>query len=130
MKCLIQELWMNKITWDKDLPLKIVERWVNWCKALPILRKLKIPRCILDSKNAEINDIIEIHTFSDASKLANGTSIYVIVKKQHKVLVNLITSKTRVAPLKAITLPRLELLGALVAARLISNIQEIITIKR
>ncbi|GFW14798.1 integrase catalytic domain-containing protein [Trichonephila clavipes] len=55
---------------------------------------------------------------------------YVKVRKQNEVLVNLITSKTRVAPLKAVTLPRLELLGALVAARLSSRVQEIVRKKK
>ncbi|GFX19663.1 integrase catalytic domain-containing protein [Trichonephila clavipes] len=50
--------------------------------------------------------------------------------KQNEVLVNLITSKTRVAPLKAVTLPRLELLGALVAVRLSSRVQEIVRKKK
>ncbi|GFQ96035.1 integrase catalytic domain-containing protein [Trichonephila clavata] len=91
---------------------------------LPLLDHLRIPRLVLDSTNDEINYIIEIHTFCDASKLAYGAAVYVKVRKHQKVLVNLITSKTRVAPLKAVTLPRLELLGALVAARLSSKVQK------
>ncbi|GFW69334.1 integrase catalytic domain-containing protein [Trichonephila clavipes] len=55
---------------------------------------------------------------------------YVKVRKQNEVLVNRITSKTRVAPLKAVTLPRLELLGALVAARLSSRMQKIVRKKK
>ncbi|GFS49779.1 uncharacterized protein NPIL_418671 [Nephila pilipes] len=81
MKCLIQELWMNKITWGEDLPPKIVERCVNRCKELSFLNKPRIPIFIIDSTSAEINDIIEIHTFCDASKLAYGVLIYVKMKK-------------------------------------------------
>ncbi|GFY16176.1 uncharacterized protein TNCV_2348211 [Trichonephila clavipes] len=73
---------------------------------------------------------IAIHIFCDASKLAYGAAAYVKVRKQNEVLVNLITSKTRVAPLKAVTLPRLELLGALVAARLSSRVQKIVHKKK
>lgn len=85
---------------------------------------------ILDSTFKENNDIIEIHIFCDASKLAYGASAYVKVKKQDKILVNLVTSKTRVSPLKNVTLPRLELLGALVAARLSSKVRNIIGQKK
>ncbi|GFS55680.1 integrase catalytic domain-containing protein [Trichonephila clavipes] len=91
---------------------------------------LRIPRLVLDSTNDEVSDLIEIHIFCDTSKLAYGAAAYVKVRKQNEVLVNLITSKTRVAPLKAVTLPRLELLGALVAARLSSRVQEIIRKKK
>ncbi|GFT39549.1 integrase catalytic domain-containing protein [Trichonephila clavipes] len=91
---------------------------------------LRIPRLVLDSTNDEVSDLIEIHIFCDASKLAYGAAAYVKVRKQNEVLVNLITSKTRVAPLKAVTLPRHELLGALVAARLSSRVQEIVRKKK
>ncbi|GFT50469.1 uncharacterized protein TNCV_550911 [Trichonephila clavipes] len=92
---------------------------------------LTFPRLVLDSTNGEISDLIEINILYDASNLAYGAAVYVKVKKKHnEVLVNLITSKTRVAPLKAFTLPRLEILGALVAARLSSRVQEIIRKKK
>ncbi|GFW49662.1 integrase catalytic domain-containing protein [Trichonephila clavipes] len=90
----------------------------------------EIPRLVLDSTNDEVSDLIEIHIFCDASKLAYDAAAYVKVRKQNEVLVNLITSKTRVAPLKAVTLLRLELLGALVAARLSSRVQEIVRKKK
>ncbi|GFS91584.1 integrase catalytic domain-containing protein [Trichonephila clavipes] len=62
--------------------------------------------------------------------LTLDTKVYVNVRKQNEVHVNLITSKTRVAPLKAVTLPRVELLGALVAARSSSRVQEIVHKKK
>ncbi|GFV20157.1 uncharacterized protein TNCV_4194551 [Trichonephila clavipes] len=130
-------LWMHpsgtldkKITWNEILSPKLKEKWLIWCKELPLLDHLRIPRLVLDSTNDEVSDLIEIHIFCDASKLAYGAAAYVKVRKQNEVLVNLITSKTRVAPLKAVTLPRLELLGALVAARLSSRVQEIIRKKK
>ncbi|GFS50136.1 uncharacterized protein TNCV_2681 [Trichonephila clavipes] len=120
----------KKKTWDEILPPKLKEKWLIWCKELPLLDNLRIPRLVLDSTNDEVSDLIEIHIFCDASKLAYGAAAYVKVRKQNEVLVNLITSKTRVAPLKAVTLPRLELLGALVAARLSSRVQEIVRKKK
>ncbi|GFT03700.1 DUF5641 domain-containing protein [Trichonephila clavipes] len=125
-----KELWIKKVTWDEILPPKVKEKWLIWCKELPLLDNLRIPRLVLDSTNDEVSDLIEIHIFCDASKLAYGAAAYVKVRKQNEVLVNLIASKTRVAPLKAVTLPRLELLGALVAARLSSRVQEIVRKKK
>ncbi|GFX76274.1 integrase catalytic domain-containing protein [Trichonephila clavipes] len=120
----------KKVTWDEILPPKVKEKWLIWCKELPLLDNLRIPRLVLDSTNDEVSDLIEIHIFCDASKLAYGAAAYVKVRKQNEVLVNLIASKTRVAPLKAVTLPRLELLGALVAARLSSRVHEIVRKKK
>ncbi|GFW78476.1 integrase catalytic domain-containing protein [Trichonephila clavipes] len=78
---------------------KVKGKWLIWCE-LPLLDNLRIPRLVLDSTNDEVSDLIEIHIFCDASKLAYGAAAYVKVRKQNEVLVNLITSKTRVAPLK------------------------------
>lgn len=125
IKCLIQELWKRKIAWDESLPPEITKIWKTLCAELSLLNKLKVPRLVLDSVHEETEDIIELHSFCDASKKAYGASIYLRVKKRDKIIVNLVTSKSRVTPLKNITLPRLELLGALVAARLSNKVQEI-----
>ncbi|GFT92677.1 uncharacterized protein TNCV_2345721 [Trichonephila clavipes] len=69
-----KELWIKKITWDEVLPPKLKEKWLIWCKELPLLDNLRIPRLVLDSTNDEVSDLIEIHIFCDASKLAYGGS--------------------------------------------------------
>ncbi|GFX02894.1 uncharacterized protein TNCV_4438761 [Trichonephila clavipes] len=115
---------------NKTKVLGMAWQTLDDCLTLDTKDNLRIPRLVLDSTNDEVSDLIEIHIFCDASKLAYGAAAYVKVRKQNEVLVNLITSKTRVAPLKAVTLPRLELLGALVAARLSSRVQEIVRKKK
>ncbi|GFS51732.1 integrase catalytic domain-containing protein [Trichonephila clavipes] len=115
---------------NKTKVLGMAWQTLDDCLTLDTKDNLRIPRLVLDSTNDEVSDLIEIHIFCDASKLAYGAAAYVKVRKQNEVLVNLITSKTRVVPLKAVTLPRLELLGALVAARLSSRVQEIVRKKR
>ncbi|GFT63753.1 integrase catalytic domain-containing protein [Trichonephila clavipes] len=115
---------------NKTKVLGMAWQTLDDCLTLDTKDNLRIPRLVLDSTNDEVSDLIEIHIFCDASKLAYGAAAYVKVRKQNEVLVNLIASKTRVAPLKAVTLPRLELLGALVAARLSSRVQEIVRKKK
>ncbi|GFW91015.1 integrase catalytic domain-containing protein [Trichonephila clavipes] len=100
----------------------------NGTKDLPRLRNLKIPRLVLDSTLLE--DDVELHSFCDASKKAYGEAIYLRTKSRNGISVKLVTSKSRVAPLNCVTLPRLELLEALVAARLASKVKKIVILKR
>ncbi|XP_042913376.2 uncharacterized protein, partial [Parasteatoda tepidariorum] len=129
MKCLIQELWSEKIPWDESLPPKIEKGWIKWCEEIPFLENLKIPRLVLNSISKE--DIVEeIHSFCDASKNAYEATVYLKVYTPNEPIVRLLTSKSRVASLNSVTLPRLELLGALVAARLTSKVEKIVNLKR
>ncbi|GFX40050.1 integrase catalytic domain-containing protein [Trichonephila clavipes] len=120
MKCLLQDLWKEEIQWDDPLPTHIEKEWKKWCEELPHLQNLKIPRLVLDSTLQE--DDVELHSFCDASKKAYCAAIYLRTKSRNGISVKLVTSKSRVAPLNCVTLPRLELLGALVAAHLASKI--------
>ncbi|GFX01636.1 integrase catalytic domain-containing protein [Trichonephila clavipes] len=86
--------------------------------------KLKIPRKILDSSGDSSE--VQIHTFSDASQKAYGAAAFLRVKHKDRVSVDLVTSKSRVAPLKRLSLPRLELMGALLAARLAKEVKKIL----
>ncbi|GFX64930.1 integrase catalytic domain-containing protein [Trichonephila clavipes] len=118
----------KEIQWDDPLPTHIEKEWKKWCEELPHLRNLKIPRLALDSTLLEDN--VELHSFCDASKKAYGAAIYLRTKSRNGISVKLVTSKSRVAPLNCVTLPRLELLGALVAARLASKVKKIVNLKR
>ncbi|GFW94198.1 integrase catalytic domain-containing protein [Trichonephila clavipes] len=123
-----ENLWKEETQWDNPLPTHIEREWKKWCEELPHLRNLKIPRLVLDSTLLE--DDVELHSFCDASKKAYGAAIHLRTKSRNGISVKLVTSKSRVAPLNCVTLPRLELLGALVAARLASKVKKIVNLKR
>ncbi|GFW71073.1 uncharacterized protein TNCV_91161, partial [Trichonephila clavipes] len=72
--------------------------WSQWWLELPFLSELKIPRKILDSSGDSSE--VQIHTFSDASQKAYGAAAFLRVKHKDRVSVDLVTSKSRVAPLK------------------------------
>ncbi|GFV40465.1 pro-Pol polyprotein [Trichonephila clavipes] len=124
LKCLLQELWLRKLSWDDELPPDIHAVWSQWWLELPFLSELKIPRKILDSSGDSSE--VQIHTFSDASQKAYGAAAFLRVKHKDRVSVDLVTSKSRVAPLKRLSLPRLELMGALLAARLAKEVKKIL----
>ncbi|GFS58927.1 uncharacterized protein NPIL_211711 [Nephila pilipes] len=69
---------------------------------------------------------VQIHTFSDASQRAYGTATFLKVKHKDRIRIELVTSKRRVAPVKKLSLPRLERMGALLAAPLTKEVKKII----
>ncbi|XP_057335449.1 uncharacterized protein LOC130674197 [Microplitis mediator] len=116
-KILLQRLWSEKLDWDESLPLELHTEWKTYCSQLQLLNQISFPRTIMSStiKN------IQLHGFSDASEKAYGACVYLrVLDHQGKTRVQLLCAKSRVAPLKTITIPRLELCGAQLLATLIT----------
>ena len=127
VKCLFQEMWERGISWDEDLPIDLAQTWHQWCSEIPYLKKITTTRRYDDDNAIEkkcetsVNTTVEreIHVFTDASEKAYCAAAYLrCVKRNGECTTSLIASKTKVAPLKKMTLPRLELMGALIGARL------------
>lgn len=114
-KILFQDTWCRGIGWDELLPHDLGVRWRYWISTLTSLSSFNIPRCvrIMHSKGSQV------HVFCDASERAYGAALYVRNPMDHDATVQLMCSKNRLAPLKRVTLPRLELLAALLGARLL-----------
>ncbi|KRX12791.1 hypothetical protein T07_7237 [Trichinella nelsoni] len=126
-KILFQKLWQAGIDWDELLTISIAEDWSRWKREAKNLWKIKIPRCLIPFP-VEETDSIELHVYGDESKWAYGAVAYLKVISKDKTTVRFIMSKSRVAPLKTITLPRLELMTALIAARLVGFIKNSLAI--
>ncbi|GFR20820.1 uncharacterized protein TNCT_97481 [Trichonephila clavata] len=124
-KILFQEIWEQKTDWDEELLPDIREKFELWCSITSFLSELQIPRYVLECDSANCPEC-EIHTFSDASIKAYGVVSYVRLKTSNKISVYLLASKSRVAPLKSLTLPRLELMGALLPARLAKEVSRVL----
>ncbi|GBN52144.1 hypothetical protein AVEN_1231-1 [Araneus ventricosus] len=119
VKLLMQEIWKLSLDWDDDLPECLSLAWNRWCNEVPGLGELRIPRYLFSNMfNVGITKT-ELHCFSDASQKAYATVAYLrILINDERIRTVFVASKTRVAPLKKLTLPRLELMGALLSARL------------
>lgn len=114
-KLILQNLWQSKLGWDEHVPSEILARWSDFYKNLYILSEIEIPRQVILRDAVHI----EMHCFCDASQVAYGCCIYLrSTDALGNTLVSLVCSKSRVAPLKTISVPRLELCGALLAAQL------------
>lgn len=127
-KAIIQKLWIARTEWDEIVPSKILEEWLSYRNDLPNLLSLQIPRWIQTAKK---NLNVELHGFSDASKIAYAAAVYMrVVDETGCIHVNLVTAKTKVAPIKQVSIPRLELCGAVLLTRLLVEVAEVMKIKK
>ncbi|GFV05455.1 integrase catalytic domain-containing protein [Trichonephila clavipes] len=115
-KLLIQHLWKMKIAWDSELSPKDVNVFLKWFRDLYVLKDVTLSRCMI------INSTSELHVFVDASKEAYATCVFVRSMFKSDVKVTLVRAKARVAPLKPLSIPRLELMACCIGSRLANSI--------
>lgn len=122
VKCLLQEMWERGLSWDEELPPDLNQQWNSWCSELPLIHQISIPRWY-GERNEASSGTLRLHVFCDASEKAYSAVAYLQwEEKNGGMAACLVASKSRVAPLKKLTLPRLELMGAMIGARLGRNL--------
>ncbi|XP_055622276.1 uncharacterized protein LOC129765864 [Toxorhynchites rutilus septentrionalis] len=123
-KILMQELWLLSCDWDEPVPDTVRRKWESFSSELPLISSYRVERCAFlpDSR-------VELHTFADASQDAYGACTYARCKNdQGEVKIILLASKSRVAPLKRLSIARLELCAAVLAAHLYHRIKQAIDV--
>ncbi|XP_065658112.1 uncharacterized protein LOC136082626 [Hydra vulgaris] len=120
-KLLFQALCIDKLDWDDKLPSEIHEKWLAYLKGLEVISSITVPRYCFKEQD-EIAKYVTLHGFSDSSQVAYSAVIYAQVKTKEGWMSKLIASKTKVAPIKKLTIPRLELLGCLLLANLMHKV--------
>jgi len=115
-RMLFQDACKSQLGWDDVVPQELQQRWKVWTASLQDLDLFRIPRCF---KPSPFDDsYMELHHFSDSSSRAYGSCSYIrCVNKNGQIHTSLIMSKCRVAPLKQVTIPRLELQAAVLSAK-------------
>lgn len=114
-KILQRAIWLSGIDWDDRLPGYLIDKWHEYNRSIADLDRISIPRWL----HTETNVTIQLHVFTDASELAMGAVAYFRVTHQDgSITMNLITARSKVAPTKRVTIPRLELDAARLGARL------------
>ncbi len=118
----LQELWQMGVDWDDDLPAEIKGKWMKFFEELKELNKIFFPRGLFALESIGLPILC---VFADASEFAFGACAYVRWEKQDGTFeIRFVAAKSRVAPLKKLTIPRLELQAAVLASRLSKSIQE------
>ncbi|GFX08510.1 integrase catalytic domain-containing protein [Trichonephila clavipes] len=105
-----------KIAWDSELSPNDVNVFLKWFRDLYVLKDVTLSRCMI------INSTSELHVFVDASKEAYAACVFVRSMFKSDVKVTLVRAKARVAPLKPLSIPRLELMACCIGSRLANSI--------
>ena len=131
LKVLFQKIWKLGLDWDEDLPEELALQFRTWISDLEVLKTWEIPRCYFHgcTWNTLVDENhLEFHMFCDAAdQKGYGACVYVRYPSHSgdgSYIVSYVISKARVAPVRSVTLPRLELLSALLGARLLSFVLE------
>ena len=107
--------------WDESLQGKSFKLWNEFLSEFTILNQIRIPCCYFDKDATPA--CIELHGFSDASEHTYTAVLSLhTISNDGKVVTRLVASKTRVAPTKKQSIPRLELLGALILTQFVNTV--------
>ena len=126
MKCLFQEVCaLKELDWYTPLPTNFVQRWEKWVNELENTDQIVFARCYFAGfKMNESARSLGLCGFSDSSKRAYCAVVYLVSERYDCFVPRLLTSRTKVAPLKPLSIPRLELEAAVILARLMASVKE------
>ena len=126
-KILLQGVWEEGWSWNEPVSWQIRDTWEKWRSQLPMLQDHLIPRTYFPKQSIVASK--QLHGFSNASESAYAGAIYLkAVDSIDNTHIALVMAKTRVAPIKRLTIPRLELSGALVTAKLLHHCRKILDV--
>lgn len=118
-KIILRVIWRTGCGWDEKLEEPIVLRWREWCGRVELIRNLQVPRWHRISATSRR----QLHVFVDAGE--NGFAAVAYFRGYDdgdRVVVSIVMGKSKVSPLRAVSIPRLELMAAVLGARLADTI--------
>ncbi|XP_062698812.1 uncharacterized protein LOC109398619 [Aedes albopictus] len=124
LKILLQEIWRSGVNWDEQIKPEQCEKWNTWLRVLPQVEEVSVSRCYRVQTGVGENNVIQLHVFVDASEKGFAAVAFLRFEEDGIVECALIGAKTRVAPLRFVSIPRLELQAAVIGARLANDVME------
>lgn len=125
-KLMLQRIWQEQLTWDQTVGEETHNRFLAYWNELDELQRLSIPRAYSTIANPTK---FELYAFCDASEKAYAAVAYLKTTDQDTVVTNFVAATTRVAPVKSVTILRLELEAAMLLVDLISRIHKILKLE-
>ncbi|KAK3878755.1 hypothetical protein Pcinc_016567 [Petrolisthes cinctipes] len=124
VKILFQDIWKEGGGWDEILPDHLLYGFQRWFNSISLFKTWSVKRCYTPGISWKDLNGAELHAFGDASEKGYGACVYLRVPQSDgKFSVSFVMSRGRVSPIKSVTLPRLELIGALLCARLVTFVE-------
>ncbi|XP_055543765.1 uncharacterized protein LOC129729278 [Wyeomyia smithii] len=127
-KILMQEIWRTGTNWDEPISESLHNLWSRWIEVYLTISEVRVPRCFLGHLLPEEIDEIELHVFTDASVASCACVAYLRMSYSGGGWCSLVAAKTKVAPLRALSIPRLELEAAMMGSRLLQKILTALTL--
>ena len=117
-KMILQDLCRYNFGWDNKILAEYMHRWQAWLQELPKLKQLEIDQCIKSLDFGEIS-LSQLHHFSDASQQGYRAVTYLRITDHHgNIKCSFVMGKSRLLPLKPVTIPQTELSAAVISTRL------------
>ncbi|XP_055605119.1 uncharacterized protein LOC129753329 [Uranotaenia lowii] len=124
LKVLLQEIWRSGVGWDEPIHDEQLSKWRTWLNVLKQVETVSVPRCYRRLTSANPSTKVQLHVFVDASENGYAAVAYFRYEECNQIECAFVTSKTRVAPLRYVSIPRLELQAAVIGVRLANDIGE------
>ena len=119
-RIILQDIWIGGFDWDDPIADPIAGRIRNWLSQFSDLSQVHIPRCLHLPEEVVHS---ELHVFSDASEAAYGSVVYYrVIYANGSISCRLVGSRMHVAPLDSVSIPRLELQGAVLGCQLVESV--------
>ncbi|XP_055547019.1 uncharacterized protein LOC129731215 isoform X2 [Wyeomyia smithii] len=129
LKVLLQKIWRAGVGWDDEIPEKLHEQWGKWIGVLPLVQDVRIQRCYRSRTQIAPETRTQLHTFVDASEDGYAAVVYLLFQQKGVIECAIVAAKARVAPLKFVSIPRLELQTAVIGARLANTVVSSLSFK-